>query len=276
MEELGVVGLLILLTNGFITYKGLSETIFFNKYSFIVEKILIYKDYKRLISSAFLHVNWMHFLFNMITLYCFSAGLENVFGAVFFIFLYVGSLIGGNLFSLYIHRHHPDYSAVGASGAISGIVFASIALFPGMELGLLMLPLYIPAWAFGLAYVLYSIYGIKSQRDNIGHEAHLGGGVVGLAIAVITYPKSLAINYLPILLILIPSLIFLYVIFFRPQVFFSHKFEKNGGYRDIDEIFYTEKQNKELALNKLLDKINTHGLDSLTDDEQETLRKLSK
>lgn len=275
MEEFGLIGLILFLINGFITYKGLSDSIYFSKYSFIVEKVLVHKDLKRLVTSGFLHVNWFHFLFNMVALYCFSSGLESIFGWTFFLSLYLGSLIGGNLFSLYIHRNHSDYSAVGASGAISGIIFASIALFPGMEIGFLMLPFYIPAWIYGLGYVLYSIYGIKSQSDNMGHEAHLGGGLIGLTIAVITYPKSLMINYFPILLIFIPSLIFIYLISFKPSFLLLNNFKKNS-YRDIEEKYYSQKRNKEVELNKLLDKIYANGFESLTDTEKEKLKKLTQ
>ena len=107
----------------------------------------------------------------MITLACFSNGLETELGAVKFLTIYFGSLIGGDLFSLVIHREHGDYSSVGASGAISGIIFASIALFPGMEISLLGVHLYIPAWAYGLLYVLISIYGIRSQSiiEKVGN-----------------------------------------------------------------------------------------------------------
>src|SRR5205085_7101779 len=123
----------IILANGLVSYQGLRNYHYFDKYSFQVDEILLGKDYKRLVTSGFLHVSWTHLIFNMITFYCFSYGLEATLGATKFLMIYFGSLLGGNLLSLFIHRHHHDYSAVGASGAISGLVFASIALFPEME-----------------------------------------------------------------------------------------------------------------------------------------------
>ena len=218
MEDIGIITLSLIIANGIVTYKGLKDFTFLDKFSFNVDQILVNKDYKRLITSGFLHVNWTHFTFNMITLYLFSSSLEASIGIPAFLILYFASLIGGNLFALYIHRNHPDYTAIGASGAVSGLVFASIGLFPGMEIGFILLPIYIPAWLYGIAYVLYSIYGIKSQRDNIGHEAHLGGGIVGLLIAIILNPNIMSTNYLPIILILIPSLTFLFLIIKKPHL----------------------------------------------------------
>lgn len=142
MEEIGILTLVLLIANGLITYKGLNDIIFIDKYVFNVDQILVNKDYKRLITSGFLHADWMHFAFNMITLYLFSQSLEAYVGIPVFLILYFGSLIGGNLFALYIHRNHPDYTAIGASGAVSGLVFASIGLFPGMEIGFILLPIY--------------------------------------------------------------------------------------------------------------------------------------
>ena len=218
MKEIGIATLLIIVLNGIITYKGLKESLFFKKYYFHIDQVLINKDYKRLITSGFLHANWMHFAFNIITLYLFGESLEVSIGIPAFILLYLISLIGGNLFALYIHRNHPDYAAIGASGAVSGVIFASIGLFPGFEIGFILLPIAIPAWIFGVAYVLYAIYGIKAQNDFIGHEAHLGGGIVGLFIAVILRPEIMTTNYITILLILVTSMVFLFFVVKKPQL----------------------------------------------------------
>lgn len=274
----GIVGLCIIIVNVWTSYLGLKKPAVFEKYAFRVDKILVNKDYKRLVTSGFLHVSWVHLIFNMITLYFFSNGLETAIGEARFLLVYAGSLIGGNLFALFIHRNHADYTAVGASGAISGIVFASIALFPGIQLGLLGLPFYIPGWIYGLLYVLYSIYGIRSQRDHIGHEAHLGGGVIGLGIALAMYPGVLKINYVPVLCILLPSLLFLLLIILKPGfLLLKPTFrKKEKTYRDMDEKYYTEKQEREELLNKILEKIHRQGMDSLTLKEREILKRLSK
>jgi membrane associated rhomboid family serine protease len=276
MEQLGLISFIIIAITVVVSYKGFKSHAFLERYSFQVDEVLIRKDYKRLITSGFLHSGWMHLLFNMISFYYFSSELEDRMGAAYFLIIYFGSMAGGSLFSLYIHRNHPDYSAIGASGAVSGIVFASIALFPGMEIGLLLFPGSIPGWAFGLLYVLVSIYGIRSQRDNIGHDAHLGGGIVGLLIAIAMFPEILRYNYLPILMILIPSAVFIYLIVKRPEfLLVNNLFEKQRSFHNADEKYNYHKREKEKELDRLLDKINRRGMGSLTPKEKEKLKEYS-
>ena len=116
MTEIGIIGLSLIVINIAFSYKGFTNALFFDSYKFEVERILINKDYKRLISSGFLHVSWTHLIFNMLSLYAFSGLLENQIGELNFLIIYFASLITGDLFALYIHRNHGDYSSVGASG----------------------------------------------------------------------------------------------------------------------------------------------------------------
>ncbi len=277
MNDIGAFGLLILVANFLISYKGFTNKAFLDGYKFEVDRILMDKDYLRLVSSGFLHVNWMHLIFNMLSLYAFSGLLEFHLGELKYGLIYFTSLIGGNLLALYIHRQHGSYSAVGASGAISGLIFASIALFPGIEIGIFGLPT-IPSWIYGLIYVVYSIYGIKSKNDNIGHEAHLGGGLIGMLIAIILQPNSLQINYLPILAILIPTIIFMYLILTKPHFLLVDNFffqQTNKNYT-IEDKYNAAKADKQTELNTLLDKIGKKGMGSLSVKEKNRLDELSK
>ena len=277
METIGFISIIIIIANLIVSYKGFSDRNFYARYSFEVEKILIYKDYKRLITSGFLHVNWMHLIFNMLALYFFSGSLESYIGPVYYLIIYFSSLIGGELLSLFIHKNQGDYGSVGASGAISGIIFASIALFPGMRIGMLFLPISLPAWLFGLLYILYSIYGIRSKRDNIGHDSHLGGGVIGMLIAIILYPSSLADNLLPILLIFVPAAVFIYIIITRPGfLLIDNYFFKNHNFYSVDHKYNYEKRQQQNELDDLLDKINKRGYNSLSSKEKERLKELSR
>ena len=189
-----IISLLLIIANVVVSYQGFKNSTFYNKYKFRVDAVLLYKDYKRLVTSGFLHVNWMHLIFNMLALYFFSSSLELYLGPVRFLIIYFLSLVAGDLLSLLVHRHQGDYDSVGASAGVNGVIFAFIALFPNMRIGLLFIPIGIPAWLFGLVYVLYSIYGIRSRKYNIGHDAHLGGALVGLVIAIIMQPSALINN----------------------------------------------------------------------------------
>ncbi len=278
MESIGIASLLIIIINIVFSYNGFLKKSFFEKYKFNVYEILENKEYIRLISSGFLHVSWTHLLFNIVSLYSFSQIIETSLGSINFLLIYFGSLIGGDLLSLYIHRYHSDYSSVGASGAICGIIFACIALFPEIGIGPMFLPIHIPGWIYGLVYVLFSIYGIRSKDDNIGHEAHLGGALIGLIISIIIEPSSLSENYWIILLITIPCIVFIYLILTKPHILLVDNlfFKKQDNYYNIDHKYNAEKIASQKEIDTILEKINKKGINSLNKTEQAKLDKFSK
>jgi membrane associated rhomboid family serine protease len=259
------------------SYQGLQNKTFFDKYAFNIEGVLRYKEYYRLISSGFLHGSWWHLLFNLNALFSFGETLEAVIGGTNFLFIYFVSLIGGNVFSLYIHHFDSQYSAIGASGAVCGIIFASIVIFPDMEIGMFLMPFSLNSWMYGLLFVLISIYGIKSRMSNIGHDAHLGGALLGMLVAVGLYPESLQANYLPIVLVVTPTLAFIFLIIKRPDYLFIEKFTFNQkDYKNIDDEYNERKIARQQEIDSILEKISAKGFDSLSEREKETLERFSE
>jgi membrane associated rhomboid family serine protease len=273
-----MIALLLIIANVFVSYKGFKDHAFFDRYKFNVGSIRLYKDYKRMVTSDFLHVGWTHLLFNMLSLFIFSSSVEAYLGSTNFLLIYVASMVGCNLLTLLIHWRDGDYSSVGASGAVSGVIFAAIALFPGMRMGFFLLPLSIPAWIFGVLYVAFSIWGIKSKRDNIGHEAHLGGALVGMAMAVLIHPAAFAQNYLVILLITVPAIVFLYLIVTRPHILLidNYYFKTHNNHYSPDHKYNEERTNRQQEIDRLLDKISKRGINSLTAKEKEILKRHSR
>tara|TARA_R110001632_G_scaffold154429_3_gene272607 strand:+ start:137 stop:730 length:594 start_codon:yes stop_codon:yes gene_type:complete len=188
--------------------KGFSDYAFFEKFKFQVSRILNGEKI-RMISSGFLHVDWLHLGFNMYALYIFGDIVDAKLGIKGFLIIYFGSLLAGSLYSLSYHKKEPHYSAVGASGAVSGVVYSCIMLYPDMQLGLILIPIPIPGYIFGVAYLLYSIYGMKNRVGNIGHSAHLGGAIGGFAFTLLLYPQIFQENLLMISVLSIPILILL-------------------------------------------------------------------
>lgn len=271
------IGFLIIIITTAISYKAFKSYDFFESLVFRVDNILIFKDYKRLITSGFVHVSWQHLIMNMLSLYFFSGAVYATFGPFMFIVVYLVSMVGGSLFSLLVHRYDGAYSAVGASGAVCGVVFASVAVFPDMQINIFFIPLGIPAWIYALVFVLYSIYGIRSQKDNIGHEAHLGGALVGMLLAILVHPQVITANYLPILLITLPAVFFIYMIIKKPAfLFVDNLFYKNQRYHSIDERYNNQKVDKQKEVDRILEKIHQRGMDSLTTKERQTLDDFSK
>jgi membrane associated rhomboid family serine protease len=169
------------------------------------------KQWDRLLASATLHGDYMHLIFNMMTLYFFSDVIIRSLGIWQYLTIYFLSIIGGGLLSLWVHRKEYYYSAIGASGGVAGILFAAIALYPDMTLGVMFI-LPMKGWIFGILYLGYSIYGMQARQGNIGHDAHLGGAAVGLILAVIFAPVILQINTLYIGIMIIPLIVLAYLV----------------------------------------------------------------
>ncbi len=207
-----IIGLII--ANVIVSIKGFNDAVFFDRYKFQVQRILGGEKI-RMLTSGFLHVDWLHLGFNMYALYLFGKVVDSNFGTVHFILIYFTSLLAGSMYSLYQHKNEAYYSAVGASGAVSGIVFSAIMLYPGMELIMLPIPIPIPGYVFGIGYLLYSIYGMKNKVGNIGHSAHLGGAIGGYLITLLLRP-SIIMNHT--VMIGIMGLIILGLFFFGDKL----------------------------------------------------------
>jgi len=193
MRQIEPVILIIIIANVLFSLKGFNDGAFFNKYKFQVGAIKA-GDKLRMLTSGFLHADWMHLGFNMYALYIFGDVVVKTLGNIYFIIIYFGSLIAGSLYSFYRHKYNDFYSAIGASGAVSGIVFSSILLYPDMKLMMFPIPLEMPAYIFGIGYLLYSIYGMKTQLGNVGHAAHLGGAIGGYVLTILFFPSVINNN----------------------------------------------------------------------------------
>lgn len=198
--------IVIIVANALISFKAFDDQFFFRKYEFHIGSIRA-GEHIRMFTSAFLHVDIAHLAFNMITLYFFAPVVINFLGTPSFLMIYLGSLLCGNLLTLQFHKDEYHYRAVGASGAVTGVLYAAILLQPDMNLFFFFIPLPIPAYIFGIGYLLYSIYGMKSRADNIGHTAHFGGAIGGYLITLFKAPQLLTENTLMVILLAIPIII---------------------------------------------------------------------
>ena len=200
--------LLIIIINVLVSLKGFSDRLFFDKYKFQIGAIKRGEKI-RIVSSAFLHVDYLHLILNMYVLFIFAPQLIVTLGVVKFLIIYIGSLLAGNLFTLSFHKNELYYSAVGASGAVAGVIYAAILLNPDMSLIMFPLPIPIPGYIFGIGYLLYSIYGMKKQIGNVGHSAHLGGAIGGYALTLLVSPEIFSHSLVTIILLGIPIVLLL-------------------------------------------------------------------
>ena len=274
MQASSTVGIIIFLFTGLFTYKAFTNKEYLEANIFDIDKILIDREFGRIISSGFLHANWIHFGFNMGTMLSFSYFLELSMGATNFLIIYFLSLIGGSLLSLYIHRNHSDYRAYGASGSVCGILLASVVLFPEAEFMIPFSDASIPRWILAVAFVLVSIFGIKTSWGNIGHDAHLGGGLCGIFLTLIIQPSILKTNWWIVLLLVVPSVAFLILMVKKPEIMMIDKYWGIDFKAREEEHKVKKSQLNKIQLDYLLDKIKREGLGSLSAKERAALEKL--
>lgn len=150
----------------------------------------------RFITHAFVHADWMHLAVNMFVLYSFGRFVEGSYGILFgakgwyfFLLLYFGGILLSSTPSFAKHKDNKFYNAVGASGAVSAVLFASILINPLAGIRFIFIPFNIPAFIFGILYLIYSAYMAKRGNDNIGHDAHFWGAVYGLLFTLLLKPS---------------------------------------------------------------------------------------
>lgn len=201
MQQIHPATIAVILVNVLFSLKGFNDFSFFEKFKFNIAGILRGEQI-RMFTSGFLHVDYSHLLFNMLTLYFFADVVIFEVGVTKFILIYLLSLIVGNLLSLYLHKDEYHYSAVGASGAVMGVIYSAILLGP-----LTNTIYFMPAWLFGLLYLFYSIYGMRKRVGNIGHDAHFGGAIAGYLITIAFKPGLIDEKLWLIGLLAIPILV---------------------------------------------------------------------
>lgn len=180
------------------SFKAMEDYSMKNKMMFNAYAIKKNKEWYRFFSSGLIHADWTHLFFNMFSLYMIGRYVEanysqyNVFGGkgpLFYILLYVGGLIMSSLYSYEKHKNNMYYNALGASGAVSSVVFAFIILNPTARLGLFFIPPIIPAYIFGGIYLAAEYYLGKRGNTNIGHDAHFWGAIYGILFTIALKPS---------------------------------------------------------------------------------------
>ena len=179
-----IIGLTSLISYTAFTNKDLTKKLIFNPY--IVSNK---KQWYRMFSSTLVHSNWEHLIFNMLTLFFFGPSVEYQLGTFFFVLLYVVGAFISSLPSFIKNKDNQWYNALGASGAVSAILYAQILFHPLHMLYVFFIPM--PAIVFGVLYLFYSARMAKKGTDNIGHDAHFWGAVFGFL-----FPILLSLDYL--------------------------------------------------------------------------------
>ncbi len=189
-----------------VSLKGFNDAHFTDQYLYKPYNVKHHKEYYRIISHQFLHADPTHLIFNMIGLYFFGPVVEDIFridygmiggGTVFLVFFLLGGIFSTTIPYLR-HKDNDLYRSLGASGAVSAIIFAGILFRPDMQMGLIFLPIFIPSYIFGPLYLLVEFLSDRYGKSRIAHDAHIGGALFGILFVLITNIDrvKLFINYL--------------------------------------------------------------------------------
>ena len=189
--------LIIIIATSLVSILCFTGTLPFDSLKFSAWDVWHRKRWYQMLSYGLVHGGWGHLLFNMLTLYFFGDVVENYFqaafgpgtGIVLYLLLYVSAIAVSTIGDLVKYKDEPHYSAVGASGAVSAILFASILFEPKMGIYMYFIPIPIPGYIFAPLYLLYCWWAAKRNMDNIGHSAHFWGAVYGLVFPLICNPQ---------------------------------------------------------------------------------------
>lgn len=191
-----VVTLLIILSTVLVSIAAMQRSDWFDRLKFNAWDIRHRNQYYRFLTFGWVHAGYFHLLVNMFVLWSFGSVVERYFGILFpdksswyFILMYAGGLVFPVLPSFQKHRNDVFYNSVGASGAVSAVVFSAILLNPEGKIFLYLIPVPVPAPLDGLLYLGYEYYMSKKGNDNIGHDAHFWGALFGLLFTVALRPS---------------------------------------------------------------------------------------
>ncbi len=190
------ITLLIVGISVVVSFMALQNKSLFYRYELNPYVVVHNKQWYRLITHAAIHADWMHLFVNMFVLWSFGKSVESYFmqlfgakGALYFVLLYIGGVIFAALPGVRKHQNNPSYNAVGASGAVAAVLFASILFNPMSKIYIMFIPIGIPAILFGVLYVGYEVYASKNSNDNIAHDAHYWGALFGLVFTIALEPS---------------------------------------------------------------------------------------
>jgi membrane associated rhomboid family serine protease len=254
---------------------GFSNPMVVQRLIFDPEKILRDKESYRLASSALLHANIGHLFFNMFSFYSFGTDIEEHFGPASLAFIYLSSIIGGSGLSLFLHRHH-EYRALGASGGVCGVIFAAIFL-THTSVQFILIPIPIAPWVFAIGFLVISFFAMKAGKGNIGHDAHLGGAIIGLIVTAILYPKIVFKEPGMFAGVMGISVVMMIYLVKNPMLLPLRSFI--GSMRSSSREPTERKPSpadEMRRVNEILDKISRSGVDSLTAEEQRILDEASR
>lgn len=196
-----MITLIIIAVTVLISYQAFQKPDLMNRFIFYPPAVE-QREWYRLISHGFLHADYSHLIFNMLALYMFGSDIEGVFtetlgslwGSILYILLYLLGIVAAIIPTYFQQRNNAFYRSLGASGAVSAIVFAYIMVYPMNYMGLMFIPVFLPAFVFGFIYIAVSVYLDRNHSGNVNHSAHVTGALFGIIYMFLIFQLFAGIN----------------------------------------------------------------------------------
>lgn len=194
------VTLFLVILSGFLSFRAFNDEKLFQRLKHHPYSVHNKKEYYRMLTSGFIHGDWMHLIINMYVLYEFGNIVEELYiqlfnpilGRILYLLMYLAVLVIADIPSFRKHKNNPAYASIGASGAVSGVLFTYVLFFPWSWLGLFFV-IPIPAIIFGVLYLVYSSWAARKMDDRIDHSAHFAGAIAGMVIMIMLYPGIISL-----------------------------------------------------------------------------------
>ena len=193
------VTLLFIIAIFLCSYNAFQKPYLIDKYIMSPYQIVHHKQYYRLLTSGFFHADYTHLIFNLLSLYFFGDVLEAILAyhygnlyPIYYVLFFLFASVIADLYAVYRYKDIYNYASLGASGAVSGVVFFSIMFNPTSKIYLMLIPIGIPAYVYGVLYLAYSYYQARNAQDHIAHDAHLLGSLSGILFAFFIDPYVLS------------------------------------------------------------------------------------
>lgn len=190
MALLILIAIIIVSLVSFSRGRGMFEALSLHPYSVVYQR-----KWYMLLTSGFIHADFSHLLFNMLSFFFFALPLERIVGGTAFLIIFFGSMILSDIPSVLKYKNDPAYRSLGASGGVSGVIFSYILYDPMSKIYLFLIPIGIPAALFAVLYLAYSYYAERAGQDHINHSAHMWGGITGAVITILLDPNALNIFF---------------------------------------------------------------------------------
>lgn len=253
------------------TFYGFHNRQFYYRCEMNIEALRFGKQYERLLIASLVHSDWIHFFFNAITLYSVANRSASSVSAAGCFGIFMFCILSGNALTWWLKKTELGYVSNGITAGVLGVLFSEITRNPNGEMSFFFLPFGIPQWVFAFLFLGYTLYYLQNKESGLNHSNHWGGAIAGMLCAVALTPSLVFTHPLFIACLLLPSVIFVYLLHAYPHKFIIGLGGDKRPDLTLDDKYNISKSSRQVKVDALLDKISKKGVAALSKEEKKIL-----